>query len=103
MTTGDELDALQIYDRGTLGVFDAADVILFSLDPFSPSLGTYGVAPDDILISGLGGVPAVYEFGGSLGIAGGNVNALSVVFVPEPGCIGLLSFIGCGCMMRRRR
>ena len=103
LTTGDELDALQIYDRGVLGVFDAPDVILFSLDPFSTSLGALGVAPDDILISTLGGVPAIYEPGAGLGILGGNVNALSVVNVPEPGCLGLLALMGCGFMLRRRR
>lgn len=104
LMTGDELDALQVYDRGTLGTFDAGDAILFSLDPTSPSLGVLGVAPGDILLSGAGGFLGVIVPDVGLGLApGDNLNALSVSQVPEPGALSLLAGIGCMLMMRRRK
>ena len=34
----DNIDAIEIFDRGTIGTFDANDIVLFSLDAGSPSL-----------------------------------------------------------------
>lgn len=101
---GDELDALQVYDLGIPGVFDAPDIVLFSLDPTSTSLATLGVSPGDILMSGAGGFLGTLIPDVALGLSpGDNLNALSVSHIPEPGTLGLLSALVLAVLARRRR
>jgi hypothetical protein len=79
LSPGDELDALQIYDRGVVGVFDALDIVLFSLAPGSPSLALLGVTPGDILMSDFVGFMGPFTTVSELGMApGDNMNALTV-------------------------
>jgi hypothetical protein len=99
----DNIDALEVWDIGTLGVFDPGDVVLFSLDPSSPSLGLYGATPADILmVSGPGAVPVIYIREGALGLMrGDNVTAISV---PEPASVMIcLVALGLAAAKRRRR
>jgi hypothetical protein len=104
----DDIDALEVFDYGpafggTLGVFDPGlDLILFSLDPSSPSLGL-GVSPADVLFSSGGGgfglaIPSV-----ALGLTpNDNLTALSVV--PEPNAAVICWFaLGLAAAKRRRR
>ena len=99
---GDNIDALEVWDIGTLpGVFDPGDVVLFSLDPFSPSLAPYGATPADILIATTAGT-GVYIPEAFLGlIPGDNVTAISI---PEPASV-MICLVACGlaAVKRRRR
>jgi hypothetical protein len=101
---GDNIDALEVWDIGAQpGVFDPGDVVLFSLDPTSPSLGLYGATPADILmVSGPGAVPVIYIPEGALGLMpGDNVTAISV---PEPASVMIcLVALGLAAAKRRRR
>ncbi len=104
LIAGDEIDALEIFDGGALGVFDAPDVVLFSLAPSSPSIGLLGVAPGDVLISGFGGFGGIYAPGTSLGLSPvDNLNALSITGVPEPGGLFALALLGCVAVCRRKK
>ncbi|MCP5537564.1 MAG: PEP-CTERM sorting domain-containing protein [Akkermansiaceae bacterium] len=104
LSAADDIDALVVFDDGD-GIYGAADTILFSLAPGSPSLPGLSAGPGDILIaSGGGPVSAVpFALAGSLGLTpGDNVNALDVFIVPEPSSLFLLGF-GITCLMMSHR
>lgn len=104
----DDLDALVVFDiSGAAGVFDAADYILFSLAPGSPSLvggsGTAyaGLGAEDILTASAGGVMGLHLAGAALGLApGDNLDALDVI--PEPNVILMMLVGGAGLFVRKR-
>lgn len=108
LAASDNIDALEVWDIGASpGVYDAGDIVLFSLDPGSlVGLGAYGATPADILISaGAGGFTGVFIPEAALGLVGGdNVTAISVNVIPEPGSamICLVAF-GLAAAKRRRR
>lgn len=128
LAAGDDLDALVIADNGN-GTFDAAsqffdwtdesaDMVLFSLAPGSPTLGTddvvrdLAIEPGDILTFVTGPIPGVAIFIpaedlGLLTVRSGdassdNLNALDVV--PEPAAIimGLMGLAALGMIGWRR-
>jgi len=102
LTPGDNIDALEVFDNGTPGIYDPGDVILFSLSPFSPSLGAFSAGPADILGVGPGGLPTVVVPAVGLGLLpNDNVTALSVI--PEPATTLPLSLMVAGVYHFRRR
>jgi hypothetical protein len=100
----DDIDALEVYDTGVIGVYDAGDIVLFSLDPFSASLVSIGATPGDVLLATFGTPgPIVFVPEGSLGLApGANLTALSVV-IPEPSSFAFLAIAALGLVRRKRR
>lgn len=95
----DNIDALEIYDVGLIGVYDPGDIVLFSLDPFSASLGALGATPGDVLIASFGFPTAVFVPAGVLGLApGDNLTALSV---PGPSGVGVLALASIALIRRR--
>ncbi len=100
----DELDALTVFDGGLVGVFDAGDIVLFSLDPASASLVGYGVAPGDILFADITGFLGVLVPDVALGLApGDNLNALSTSAVPLPAAAWLFGSALFGLVLAGRR
>jgi len=111
LTSTDDIDAIFIDDAGTLGVFDPADTVAFSLSRTSPSLlagsaldlafGVGGaMSPADVFVFAPGGVP-VYISASMLGLPfGANVDALETV--PEPATMSLIG-LGALALLRRRR
>lgn len=99
LATTDDIDALVVFDDGD-GIYGAADTILISLAPGSPSLPGLTAGPGDILVaSGGGAVAGIYAPAGALGLTpGDNVNALDVHLIPEPSSPLLLG-IGFTCLM----
>lgn len=110
----DVLDALAVFDDGLSKTFDAADTVLFSLAPGSPSLGLFGASPADILSVTFGGLPSLFALHTDLNLlASDNINMLELVplldtaeatitaKLPAPGTLPLLA-LG-GLMARRRR
>lgn len=116
---GDGIDALVLSDRGRLGFLDPGlDEVLFSLDPFSPSIQTFrGASAGDVyytdfrrpfnpLLSwNLNG--SLFASALDLGLLpGDNLNALDIrSAVPEPGTatlLGLGIFVLGGHAWRRR-
>lgn len=95
----DDIDGLVVFDDGD-GIYGAADTILFSLAPGSPSLPGLFAGPGDVFFaSGGGPVSGVYAPAGVLGLApGDNVNALDIHLIPEPSSPLLLG-IGFTCLM----
>jgi hypothetical protein len=88
---GDDIDALIVFDLNENHIFDIPDVVLFSLDRYSPSLtsipGTSQYCPAaDVFIAHPGMAPQVFapasEFG--LGTLTDNINALDFVPCLEP-------------------
>lgn len=102
MGTGtDNINALEIFDTGVIGVYDPGDVILFSLDPFSMSLGAYGALPSDVLMATFGGPTGIFLSGTSLGLGSSdNLTALSVV--PEPNALFILAIATLGFLRRKK-
>jgi PEP-CTERM motif len=93
LAAADNIDALAIIEDG-IGGFSPGDTIYFSLDPASPSLLGLGASPADILVTTIGGIPAVAIPAGALGLLpGDNVDALHLFIVPEPSAF-LLSAVG---------
>ncbi len=100
----DDIDALEVFDFGTIGLFEPGlDLILFSLDPLSPSLGLFGVSPGDVLASSGGGTFGVAIPAGALGLTPiDNLTALSVIPEPSAALICWFAF-GWAAVKRRRR
>jgi hypothetical protein len=121
----DDIDALVVFDDGD-GIFlPGTDIVLFSLAPGSPSLGSIdpvtgllAITEGDILIDDAsaiallaspGGSAAILHTAESLGLltirsgslANGNLNALDVI--PEPTTSVLLGLGLAGLASRRRR
>jgi hypothetical protein len=88
----DDIDALLIHDGGRqLGVFDEGDFVLFSLTPWSPSLGTLpGHSVDgaaaDVYIARFGQPPTIFASAAVLGLGhpADNIDALDF-FVCDDG------------------
>ncbi len=99
----DDIDALVVFDDGD-GIYGAADTILLSLAPGSPSLPGLAAGPGDILVaSGGGAITGTYAPAGALGLTpGDNLNALDVHFIPEPSSLLLLG-IGISILMMSHR
>ena len=104
----DDIDALEVFDYGTVGLFEPGlDLVLFSLDPTSPSLGL-GFLPGDVLSSTGGGVFGLAIPAGALGLgltpvgAPDNLTALSVVPEPSAALFCLFAF-GLAATRRRRQ
>jgi hypothetical protein len=84
---GDDIDALIVFDAGEPGSFDAGDMVLFSLEPGSPSLATIpGASPvapaADVFVFHFGDVsPSVFARAVDLGLGASpdNVDALDYV------------------------
>ncbi len=117
LQTLDNIDAIEIYDTGTIGAYDGNDIILFSLDPGSPSLFDsnspyFNLSPGDIFIVTPNSSPNVFAFGAiHLGLNPfDDVNAISlaqVSIVPEPTGMGvwvaILLIVGAGRWRPRRK
>jgi hypothetical protein len=87
---GDDIDALALIEDGSGGP-SPADVIYFSLTPGSPTLAGLGASPADILVTSIGGAPAVAFTAGSIGLlASDDVDALDLFVVPEPASAALM-------------
>ena len=101
----DELDALTVFDVGTVGILDPGDLLLFSLAPGSASLAGYAVSPGDILGADVTGFLGILVPDVALGLApGDNLNALSTSAVPVPPAALLFgSALFCLVLMGRRR
>lgn len=97
----DDIDALAIIEDGSGGP-SPADVIFFSLAPGSPTLAGLGASPADILVSSIGGVPAVAFGAGVIGLLPtDDVDALDLAVVPEPATLAMMCLAGT-CLIRRR-
>ena len=81
LVSEDAIDALIVFGDDD-GVFSSGDTILFSLDADSPTLGTFGVGPGDILSKTFDGDLEVFAGAEMLGLEpmSSNVNML----VPVP-------------------
>lgn len=112
----DNIDALEIFDTGTIGAFDGNDIVLFSLDPGSPSLFDsnspyFNLSPGDIFMVTPNGNPTVFAFGSlHLGLNPfDDINAISlapVSTIPEPTGMILLTILllfGFVCFRNRTR
>lgn len=99
---GDDIDALAIIEDGSFSP-SPGDDIFFSLTPGSPTLGVLGVGPGDILLTKIGGAPALAFPAAALGLLpSDDVDALDLVVVPEPSAIALW-VVPAAMILRRRR
>ncbi len=97
LTNVDDIDGLVVIDDGVPGVFDASDIVLFSLTPTSPSLGTIvganAVNPAaDVFIARSGTQPTLFASAASLGLqnAGDDIDALDISLCTDAlACAGL--------------
>jgi len=113
LAVGDNVDALVVVDDGDFAFTPsgvATDLILFSLDPASPSFTTagspyFGAGAGDVLFVDNAGGAGVFAPGTSLGLTGGDdLNALDLRLIPEPATLGLLLFgVGLLLAVHRRR
>lgn len=109
----DNIDAIEIYDTGTIGAFDGNDIVLFSLDSGSPSLFDsnspyFNLSPGDIFLATPSGSPTVFAFGSlHLGLNPfDDINAISLASIsaiPEPNAMTVLGIMGLTFIVRRRR
>ncbi|MEP0847595.1 MAG: hypothetical protein HRF50_12365 [Phycisphaerae bacterium] len=72
-SAADDIDAFVVFDAGKIGAFDSGDIVLFSLAPGSPSLGTIPGASSpggaaDIFIKRHGSSLAVFASASMLGL-----------------------------------
>ncbi len=87
----DDIDALVVFDTNMDGVFNAADQVLFSLTPDSPSLITIpgasatGAAAD-VFSVGPGGAPQLFAPASSLGLGAAldDIDALEILLCGDP-------------------
>lgn len=78
----DDLDALDMDSPALIG---PGTPIFFSLTPGSPTLGALLATPADILVTTVGGAPAVFMPMGALGlVAGDDIDAFVVDPAPPP-------------------
>ena len=79
LVAGDEIDALVMWDRGTIGAPDPGlDMALFSLAPGSPSLG--GASPAAIFVTDFNFAFCMFTQANQLGLVGtDNVDGLDVI------------------------
>jgi len=90
---GDDIDALALVDDGILGP-TAGDTIYFSLTPGSPTLAGLGASAADILVTTLGGVPAIAIPAAALGLLpSDDIDALDLILIPEPGLATLMCLV----------
>lgn len=100
----DIIDALEVYDVGASGVYDPGDMVLFSLDPTSPTLGLLGAGPGDILLASFGAPVLPFLSAAALGLApGDNLNALSVSAIPVPPMVYAFGLAALALMRRRNK
>ena len=92
LVAGDDIDALSVHQTGNPPVWEAGELIYFSLRPGSPSLAANGWSPADILAVFSGGVPFVWAPAGALGLLPtDDINALQIF---DPPSVPSLSGIG---------
>ncbi len=98
---GDDIDALALIEDGIFGP-TPGDAIYFSLTPGSPTLAGLGASPADVLVTSLGGAPAVAFTAASLGLLPtDDIDALDLFVVPEPASAALMC-LGATLLCRRR-
>lgn len=92
-SAADDIDAFVVFDAGEIGDFDSGDIVLFSLAPGSPSLGTIPGASSpggaaDIFIKRHGSAIAVFASASMLGLGAlpdkDNVDALCLLPCDDP-------------------
>lgn len=102
LVPGDDIDGLAIVEDGSFSP-TPGDSIYFSLAPGSPTLVGLGASPADILVTSIGGAPAVAFPAGSIGLLPtDDVDALDVVLIPEPTSMLLLALPAFALLRRRR-
>ncbi len=93
LVPGDDIDALVLFDPmgpGVRGVFDATDIVLFSLDPNSPSLNTIVSASvpggaADVFVKRYGQPIEVFAPAALLGLGDPNDNIDALDIIPFAG------------------
>lgn len=98
----DDIDALVIVDDG-IGGPTPGDAIYFSLTPGSPTLAGLGASPADILVTSIGGAPAVAFPASAVGLlATDDIDALDLFIIPEPASAAMMC-LAASWVLRRRR
>ncbi len=98
---GDDIDAVALIEDGIFGP-TPGDAIYFSLTPGSPTLAGLGASPADVLVTSLGGAPAVAFTAASLGLLPtDDIDALDLFVIPEPASAALMC-LGVTLLCRRR-
>jgi len=88
----DDIDAMTVFDLNTNGVFDNADLVLFSLAPGSPSLvnipGASQAAAADVFVVAVGQQPVVLATSAQLGLGAPPDNIDALDYLPCPDAFG---------------